>query len=324
MQSGSSSVAEVGYELSITRVFDAPRELVWKAWTDPEMGKHWMGPRGFQAVEFETPRAAGGTWRLRMVGHVPGTDQLVELKQGGVVKEFRPPELLSYTFAWDDRASVGLSESPFKENLVTVQLEERGRKTVMHFTQTPFATEGERDGHNGGWNSALDCLAEYLAERQPWRAAAPDDVPSELHLKRFFAAPRDVVFAAWTKPEMVAQWWGPKSFTNTVHAWEARGGGAIRVDMQGPDGTVYPMAGRFVEFYPPHRFDFTASALDHDGNAMFENRNSVFFAEVEGGTEISLDVHVVSQTEVAPQYLKGMSAGWSQSLEKLGEYLETA
>jgi uncharacterized protein YndB with AHSA1/START domain len=85
------------------------------------------------------------------------------LRQGGVVKEIRPPELLVYTFAWEERSSAGLPESPYKENLITVRFEERGRQTVMHFTQAPFATEGERDGHSGGWNSAFDRLAELIA-----------------------------------------------------------------------------------------------------------------------------------------------------------------
>jgi len=146
-------------------------------------------------------------------------------------------------------------------------------------------------------------------------------VPSELHLKRFFAAPRQLVFDAWTKPEMVAEWWGPRHFTTTVEKWEAENGGEIFAVMHGPDGMSHPMSGKFLEFYPPYRFHFTAAALDKDGNAMFENWNSVFFEDVEGGTQVTLDVHVMRQTEVAPQYLKGMTAGWGQSLDKLSELL---
>ncbi len=154
---------KTGYELSITRVFDAPRELVWKAWSDPEMQMQWAGPRGFQATEVVMPSEPGGRWSLAMEGQVPGTGQMAYLRQGGIVKEIRPPELLVYTFAWEERSSAGLPESPYKENLITVRFEERGRQTVMHFTQAPFATEGERDGHSGGWNSAFDRLAELIA-----------------------------------------------------------------------------------------------------------------------------------------------------------------
>lgn len=316
--------ANTGYELNITRVFDAPRELVWKAWTDNEMAKHWMGPRGFEATEIALPSEPGGKWRISLEGRIPGTEQMAYLRQGGVTREIKPPEKLVYTFAWEDRSSVGLGESPFKESIITVRFEERGKQTVMHFHQAPFATESERDGHNGGWNSAFDRFAEFMLAEQPNRVPDPDEVPSELHLKRVFAAPRELVFAAWTKPEMLAQWWGPKGFTNPVCEVDACGGGAFRIHMQAPDGTVYPMTGRFVEFYPPYRFHFTVSPLDKDGNALCENWNSVFFAEVEGGTEVILDVHVMNfRPEFAPN-LKGMPAGWSSSLDRLGELLKSA
>jgi len=310
-----------GYELAITRVFDAPRELVWKAWTDPAMAMQWMGPRGFTVTECEPPAEVGKRWFRALEGCRPGSDLLVKLRMSGMTKAVKPPELLVYTFAWEDRSSVGLGESPYKENIVTVRFEERGKKTMMHFTQAPFATEGERDGHNTGWNNMFDSFAAFLLAEQPERVAEPDDVPSELHLKRFFAAPRDLVFAAWTKPEMVAEWWGPKGFTSTVEKWEARAGGEILVVMTGY-GMSHPMGGKFVEVYPPYRIHFTAAALDKDGKPMFENWNSVFLEEEEGGTMVTIDVHVMSQTEVAPQYLKGMSAGWSSSLEKLAEMVE--
>ena len=92
--------------------------------------------------------------------------------------------------------------------------------------------------------------------------------------------------------------------------------------MRAPDGTVYPMSGRIVEFYAPYRFHFTATPLDKDGNAIFETWTSVFLEEKEGGTEVTLDVHVMSMTDAAPMYLKGMKEGWSQSLDKLAQLLK--
>jgi uncharacterized protein YndB with AHSA1/START domain len=319
----STTMAEPvkGYELKIMRTFDAPRELVWKAWTDPAMAMQWMGPRGFKATEFVRPMVVGERWNIKIEGRRPGIEQMAHLSQGGVVKEIKPPELLVYTFAWEDRSSVGLPESPFKENIVTVRFEEKGAKTVMTFTQGPFATESECQGHNGGWNSAFDCFAEFLLAAQPHKEPDPNDVPSELHLKRVFAAPRQLVFDAWTKPEMVAEWWGPKGFVTVVQKWEAKNGGEIMVYMNGY-GASHPMGGKFIEVQPPYRFHFTAAALDADGKPMFENWNSVFFEEVEGGTMVTLDVHVMTQTEVAPQYLKGMTAGWTSSLEKLKDLVE--
>ena len=312
----------VGYELNITRTFDAPRELVWKAWTDAEMAKQWRGPRGFHVTDFVAPATPGDILLMAMEGHRPGSDKLVKLSLHGTTLEIKPPELLVFTFGWGDRATVGLEQSPFKENVVTVRFEERGGKTVMHFKQAPFATEGERDGHHGGWNSAYDRFAEFMLAEQPGRIPDPEDIPSELHLKRFFAAPREVVFDAWTKPEILAQWWGPTGFTSPRCEFDARGGGAIHIDMRAPDGTIYPMSGKVVEFYPPYRFHFTTSALDKDGNTIFQNWNSVFFAELEGGTEVVLDVHVMNQTDEAPQYLKDMKEGWNLSLDKLADLLQ--
>jgi len=323
MSTATATQPMKGYELKITRTFDAPRELVWKAWTDPKMAKQWMGPRGFQTTDFTTSMEVGGKWERSMQGFVPAIQQVVTLHQSGIIQEIKPPELLVYTFAWDAPEDVGLTDKDIQEMTVIVHFAEKGKKTVMTFTQGPFLSASARDGHNGGWNSAFDKFAEFLLAEQPGRVEDPDDVPSELHLRRVFTAPRQVVFDAWTKPEILAQWWGPKNFTNPVCNFEARIGGELYVEMRSPDGAIYPMSGKVVEFYPPYRFHFTTSALDKDGNALFQTWNSVFFAEVEGGTEVILDVHVMNQTEEAPQYLKGMREGWSMSLEKLSDLLQT-
>ena len=95
----------------------------------------------------------------------------------------------------------------------------------------------------------------------------------------------------------------------------------MHIHMKAPDGTVYPMEATFIEIYPPYRFHFTSRPLDKDGKAIFELWNSVFFEEVEGGTQMTLDVHVRTQTAEAPQYIKGMTAGWNQSLDRLAEFV---
>jgi uncharacterized protein YndB with AHSA1/START domain len=307
------------YEINITRTFDAPRDLVWKAWSDPEMAKEWMGPRGFTTTEFTTSSEAGGSWHLTMVGERPGSDQLVTLGQGGTILEMRPPELLKYTFGWDNRASVGLGDGP-KENVITVRFEEQGGKTVMHFHQAPFATESERDGHNGGWNSAFDCFAEFMLRAQPERNPAEDDVPSELHLRRFFAAPRHLVFDAWTKPEMVKEWWGPNGFTIPFCEIDARQGGEFLIHMKTPDGTTCALKGKYVEFYPPYRFHYIGTPLDKDGNPMCETWTSVFFEEKNGGTEVFLDGHF-TKSPAPGSFLKGARLGWNQMLDKLETFV---
>ena len=143
-----------------------------------------------------------------------------------------------------------------------------------------------------------------------------------MEMTRFFRAPRPKVWQAWTDVDQLAQWWGPKVFTNPRCEIDVRPGGKIHIDMRAPDGTVYPMGGEVEEVVPPERLVFLASALDAAGQPMFVNRNTVVFRELDGGTELSLHVVVLSATAIAPQYLKGMREGWSGSLDKLAAFLQ--
>jgi uncharacterized protein YndB with AHSA1/START domain len=146
----------------------------------------------------------------------------------------------------------------------------------------------------------------------------------ELVITRVFDAPRALVFKAWTDPNHVAQWWGPHGFTNPVCELDARPGGAIRIHMRGPDGTLYPMTGVYQEIVEPERFVFTSAALDAEGNPLFEVLNTVTFAEQGSKTTLTVQARVVKSTAKAAPYLAGMEAGWTQSLERLKTHLAKA
>src|SRR5216683_738616 len=103
--------------LVITRVFDAPREAVFRAWTDPAQARQWMGPRGFTATHNENDGRVGGRWRLCLRRDATGE----ELWQGGVNREIVVPERLVFTFAWD-----GENGRPGPETLVTITFAESG------------------------------------------------------------------------------------------------------------------------------------------------------------------------------------------------------
>jgi uncharacterized protein YndB with AHSA1/START domain len=159
----TAAKAEARHGLCITRTFNAPRELVWRAWTDPEMAIQWSGPKPFPAFHIELGKKPGDSWRIGLRGLRPGTDIPVEIWQGGVLQEVVPPELLVYTFAWENRSSVGLPEDGDPhQTVITVRLEEVAGKTTMHFHQAFFATAAERDGHNGGWSSSFERLEELV------------------------------------------------------------------------------------------------------------------------------------------------------------------
>lgn len=142
--------------LKVTRTFDAPRELVWKAWTRPEHALQWWGPKHHPATDVVWDARVGGRWRncLRSVE----TGDL--LWHGGEFREVAQPERLAFTFAWEEPGERGI------ETLVTLEFIARGDKTEMTMRQVPFHSIDERDGHDEGWNSTFDRLAEFLDQHR--------------------------------------------------------------------------------------------------------------------------------------------------------------
>lgn len=137
-------------ELLIMRVFDAPRELVFEAWTKPEHLIRWWGPAEFPADSITVDVRPGGRWRHSLRSLEDGS----LLWHEGEFREVVPPERLVFTFAWDGS----------EETIVTVTFEERaGGKTLMTFHQAPFSKVPDRDGHIEGWTSCFDRLEEHLA-----------------------------------------------------------------------------------------------------------------------------------------------------------------
>jgi uncharacterized protein YndB with AHSA1/START domain len=150
----SSSLAPDEQALVVTRVFDAPRELVFKMWTDPRHAMNWWGPKDYPATEVKMDVRPGGRWRHCLKSTQGGPD----LWHGGVFHEVVVPERLVFTFAWEEEGERGL------ETLVTVTFAEEGGKTRMTFRQEPFQSIAERDGHGYGWGSSFDRLGEKLAQ----------------------------------------------------------------------------------------------------------------------------------------------------------------
>jgi uncharacterized protein YndB with AHSA1/START domain len=149
-----------------------------------------------------------------------------------------------------------------------------------------------------------------------------DEVQREVHITRIIDAPRELVFEAWTDPKHMAQWWGPSYFTNPVCELDARPGGAILIHMQDPDGVIYPMKGTFREVVRPERLVFTSSAFeDEDGNSKLETLNTITFEEHEEKTKLTVHAVVTRAEPGVEGALAGMQEGWSQSLDKLTDYL---
>jgi uncharacterized protein YndB with AHSA1/START domain len=140
------------HELVITRVFDAPRSLVFKAWTDPKHISNWWGPRHHPATQLEMDVRPGGVWR----NCLKSTETGEELWHGGIFREVVEPERLVFTFAWDEAGERGA------ETVVTVTFAEENGRTRMTLRQAPFQSIEQRDGHGGGWSSTFDRLEDHL------------------------------------------------------------------------------------------------------------------------------------------------------------------
>lgn len=150
--------------------------------------------------------------------------------------------------------------------------------------------------------------------------AKPTD-QRDVTITRVFNAPRALVFKMWTDPKLLAQWWGPREFTNPVCELDVRRGGKLRIVMRGPKGTPYdddfPMSGTFREVVPPERIVFTSIAEDKEGHALLEGLTTVTFTEANGKTTLTLVSRATALVPIAVPMIEGMQAGWTQSIEKL-------
>jgi uncharacterized protein YndB with AHSA1/START domain len=142
--------------LTVTRIFDAPREQVWTAWIDFNHAHHFDRPPGHPMKSMRSDLRVGGAWRnvMRHDGQ--------ELPQSGMYREIKAPEVLSFTFAWEENDG---SRGP--ETLVTITFEEVSpNKTRLTLQQGVFPTTQTRDGHRQGWNRALDAFQKFVSERR--------------------------------------------------------------------------------------------------------------------------------------------------------------
>ncbi len=160
---GSPAEKPMGEELVITRVFDAPRELVWKAWTDPERFKLWWGPTGFTAPACRIDLRVGGKY-LACMRSSEGRDYW----STGVYREIVPKAKIVYTDSFSDpegnvvpAAYYGMPGDWPQEMIVTVTFDDDGGKTKMTLRHDGLPAEILSDCEDG-WSGSFDKLAGIL------------------------------------------------------------------------------------------------------------------------------------------------------------------
>jgi len=282
-------------EISITRILNAPKELVFEVWTDPKHIPEWWGPNGFTTTIHEMDLRVGGKWRHTMHGP-DGKDYPNEATFTEIVK----PDLIKFSHA-------------LPKFDVTVTFEAVGNKTKLTMTNVFETAEirnlvAEKYGAVEGQVQTINHFEELLAKMAATK---------ELTITRTFNAPRELVWKTWTDVKHIEQWWGPTGFTNPVCEWNAKKGNKIFIQMKAPDGVIYPMDGVFGEIIQNEKIVFTSAALDKKGEHLFEVLNTITFIEEGNKTKLILNLVFSNITPEGVPYIAGAEMGWNLSLTKL-------
>jgi uncharacterized protein YndB with AHSA1/START domain len=307
------------HDFVITRVFSAPRDLVFKAWTEPEHMARWWGPRICTCPVCEMDVRPGGAYRIVM--RMPDT---VEYPVTGIFREVVKPERIVMTLdctghpaAWHDLVKPNREKAdvnPAGILVATVTFDETDGWTKLtvriRFDSVEIRDAMLKMGMNEGWSQSLDRLQENLAA-----AKSESNACREIVTTRIFDAPRELVWKAWTEPEHIKQWWGPNGFTNTIHIMDVRPGGRWSHVMHGPDGTDYKNESVYREIVKPERIVY-----DHVSGPT--HRTTATFEEQDGKTKVTLHIlfgTAAQRDKVAKEF--GAVEGAKQTLGRLGDHL---
>jgi uncharacterized protein YndB with AHSA1/START domain len=290
-------------EVLVMREFDAPRRLVFEAFSKPEHLKRWWGPAIYEMTSAEMDFRSGGAYRY-VTRAADGTEHPFK----GVFREVISPERLVFTQIYDVK--------PFDaEVVVTMTLEERDGKTLLTsrsvFPSAGPLSEYADSGMEDGMNESYDRLDGILRNMMAIGTAGES---SELAITRVFDAPRELVFEAWSDPEHFRKWFPPADLTMPVCEMDFRAGGAFRATMRTPDGIDFADDGVFREIVRPERIVWTWYLRHLKPN--IEIQTAITFAEWGKKTQVT-----VRQTFLKSAPPPGVREGWTSTLEKLAALL---
>lgn len=141
----------------------------------------------------------------------------------------------------------------------------------------------------------------------------------EVLLTRRFNAPRALVFQAYTEPEHIPHWWGPRGVTTVVETMDVRPGGSWRWIQHHPDGATYAFYGEYREVVPPERLVYTFEFAGFPGLVM---KDTLTFAEQDGTTLLTVVSRFTSVEDRDAMVESGLEGGGAEMWERLAEHLE--
>jgi uncharacterized protein YndB with AHSA1/START domain len=306
--------------LVITRVFDAPRDLVWQVWTDPAHIAQWWGPKGFTTRVEEMDLRPGGQSRYVMVGP-DGTEYPVE----GVFQEVVPPERIVSTDEFGEGYEELIDADLPQGMVMTTQFEDLGNRTrltleILHPT-VEDRRKHEAMGVVAGWHSTLDCMAEHLeglGTPQGSGLGLSLVGDRDLILTRSFRAPRPLVWDAWTQPQHVQRWFGCGDRPMTDCTIDLRVGGSWRYVLQNPDGGDMALSGEYLEIVPAERLVATERYEWVPGS---DHTNTLTLTDCNGTTTLQLLVQYATAAHRDADLQHGMEIGLSETLNRLAALL---
>ncbi len=145
---GATMAGTEQHTLSLSRVFAAPRERVYRAFSDGTDVARWFGPHGYACTVFEFDCRPGGHYRLEMRAPDGGVYPL-----SGTFREVARPERLVYTWVWGGEGGMAGMET-----LVALEFRDLGGDTEVHLTHSLLPSTEQLAGHQGGWTSSFEDL----------------------------------------------------------------------------------------------------------------------------------------------------------------------
>lgn len=310
-------------EIVAVRVFDAPRSLLFKVWTDREHVGRWWGPNGFTTTTFNMDVRPGGVWRFVMHGP-DGRDYQNKVTYLEVVE----PERIVFQHG-------GSADECGPVNHTThVTFEDLGGRTKLTMRMV-FVSSKARDfvvktyGAVEGLAQTINHLAEYLPRAE--------SAAKEFIISRQFDAPRDLVWRAWTERDRLAQWFGPRGTHVVQSTQDFRPGGTFHFLLRSPEGQEMWAKFMYREIVPPHRivwvhsFSDALGAVTHHPMAPTWPREllaSVTLAELDGKTTVTVRWSPLNATaEEQATFDAGhasMTGGWTGTFDQLAKYLAEA
>lgn len=146
-------------------------------------------------------------------------------------------------------------------------------------------------------------------------------------IRRVINAPRELVYKAFADPKHLSQFWGPKDTTCPVCQVDLRVGGEFRIEMRGPDGTIYPCSGIYREIVEPERIVYAGTADDDNpcgGGLPPRALVTMTFAAQDGKTRLTIHTRLQSVADRDAAIKGGFNAGWNDSLNRLETLLARA